>query len=58
MKHCLKISLCITSARKYLDLNVFALSKMSDVASHYIDKCKDSDSINVVAKQRIMGGLI
>lgn len=41
-----------------LDLNAFASLKMSNVALHYVDKCKDSDSINVVAKQRIMEGLI
>lgn len=41
-----------------LDLNVFASLKMSDIASRYINKCKDSDSINAVAKQCIIEGLI
>jgi len=41
-----------------LDLNAFASLKMSNVALCYIDKCIASDSINVVAKQRIMEGLI
>ena len=41
-----------------LDLNVFASFKMSNVALRYIDICIASDSINVVAKQSIMEGLI
>lgn len=41
-----------------LDLNVFASLKMSSVALRYMDKCMGSDSINVVAKQHIMEGLI
>ncbi|MGC7871812.1 hypothetical protein ACPUYX_09825 [Desulfosporosinus sp. SYSU MS00001] len=50
LKHCKR-----TEA---LDLNVFASLEMSNVALRYIDKCTDSNSINVVAKQRIMEGLI
>lgn len=41
-----------------LDLNAFASLKMSNVALRYIDKCKDSNLMNVVAKQSIMEGLI
>lgn len=41
-----------------LDLNAFTSLKMSNVALRYIDKCMGSDSINVLAKQRIMEGLI
>lgn len=40
------------------DLNVFASLKMSNVALRYLDKCIASGSINVVAKQFIMEGLI
>ena len=41
-----------------LDSNAFASLKMSNVALRYIDKCIGSDSINVVAKQHILEGLI
>lgn len=41
-----------------LDLNLFDSLAMSDVALRYVNKCKGSDSINVVAKQHILEGLI
>ncbi len=41
-----------------LDLNALASLKMSNVALRYIEKCMGSNSINVVAKYRIMEGLI
>lgn len=41
-----------------LDLNLFDSLAMSDVALCYVNKCKGSVSINVVAKQNILEGLI